>query len=61
MDEEIAIAELMIQMQNHVSDKGPAPYPLAEASQDHLVSLAIDESIEKNQIIETPLSPWRIK
>ena len=61
MDEEIAIATLMTQMAQWVSAKGPEPYPLAQASQDHLVSIAIDESLDKEQKVSTPNSPWSKK
>ena len=58
MDEEIAIASLMVQMSNWVSGNGSAPYPLAQACQDHLVALAIDKSIETGAPVETTKGPW---
>ena len=39
-------------------DEGPAPYPLAEASQDHLVSLAIDEALATGCPVTTVVGPW---
>ena len=58
MDEEIAIAMMMVEMSDWVNGSGPAPYPLAQASQDHLISLAIDESLEKGIAIKTGIEPW---
>lgn len=58
MDEEIAIASLMVEMADWVLGSAPAPYPLAQASQDHLVSLAIDESVSTDKPVKTPLMPW---
>ena len=47
MDEEIAIATMMIEMSDWVKGAGAPPYPLAQACQDHLISLALDESLKK--------------
>ncbi len=58
MDEEIAIATMMVEMAAWVHNDGPPPYSLAQASQDHLISLAIDESLEKGVVISTAVEPW---
>ena len=58
MDEEIAIATMMVEMAEWVHGSGPAPYPLAEACQDHLISLAIDESLAKEITIKTGNEAW---
>jgi hypothetical protein len=58
MDEEIAIATLMIATAEWTRDTGPAPYPLAEACQDHLVSLAIDEAAATKRAVETGVEAW---
>ena len=58
MDEEIAIAQLMCQMADWVEGKAQAPYPLAEACQDHLISLAIDESIATGKNVTTQKQAW---
>ena len=42
MDEEIAIATLMLATANWTRGQGPPPYPLAQGCQDQLISLAID-------------------
>ena len=58
MDEEIAIGTMMIEMVDWIEEKGVAPYPLAQASQDHLISLAIDESLEKGKVVVTGVEAW---
>jgi predicted dehydrogenase len=58
MDEEIAIATMMVEMSDWVNGASAAPYPLAQACQDHLISLAIDESLEKGIAITTGVEAW---
>ena len=58
MDEEIAIGTMMIEMADWVKEEGPAPYPLAQACQDHLISLAIDESLAKGVAVATGVEAW---
>ena len=58
MDEEIAIATLMVQMADWINGNAKAPYPLNEACQDHLVSLAIDESIALGKSVTTAKQDW---
>ena len=58
MDEEIAIGTMMIEMADWVKEEGPAPYPLAQACQDHLLSLAIDESLAKGVVVTTGVEAW---
>jgi predicted dehydrogenase len=58
MDEEIAILSLMLEMSDWVLGSGPEPYPLAEASQDHLISLAIDESLATGNTVTTNIEAW---
>ncbi len=58
MDEEIAIASMLTGMASWTRGEGPAPYPLAEACQDHLVSLAVDEAVSTGRLVRTSLEPW---
>ena len=58
MDEEIAIASMMTGTAAWVRDEGPAPYPLADGCQDHLISLAIDESAATGATVTTSVEPW---
>jgi hypothetical protein len=61
MDEEIAIASMMEKMGAWVRQSGPAPYPLASASQDHLISLAIDDSVRTGKPVTTATEAWAPK
>jgi hypothetical protein len=58
MDEEIAIAQLMVQMADWIEGKAKPPYPLSQASQDQVISLAIDESIATGKTITTDKQVW---
>jgi len=58
MDEEIAIGTLLAATAAWVRDEGPEPYPLAEACQDHLISLAIDRAADSGTPVVTDLQPW---
>ena len=58
MDEEIAIARLLLATADWSRDAGPEPYPLAEGCQDHLVSLAIDEAADRGVAVTTAEEPW---
>jgi predicted dehydrogenase len=57
-DEEIAIASLLEAMAAWVSGEGPAPYPLAEGAQDHLVALAIEEAADADRTVVTAAEAW---
>ena len=58
MDEEIAIATLLSTTAAWVRGEGPEPYPLAEASQDHLIGLAIGQSAQLGTQVVTEIEPW---
>jgi hypothetical protein len=58
MDEEIAMATLMRGMSLWVFDDGPEPYTLAQAAQDFLISLAIDESVLLGSKVRTNQEDW---
>lgn len=60
MDEEIAIASMLTGMAAWTRGDGPAPYPLAQACQDHLVSLAVDEAISTGRLVRTSVEPWGV-
>jgi predicted dehydrogenase len=57
-DEEIAISSMLIAMAAWCRADGPAPYPLAEGCQDHLLALAIDESAATGAPVTTARAPW---
>lgn len=58
MDEEIAIASILTATAAWSRDEGPEPYPLAQACQDHLLSLAIEQSAETGERITTAREGW---
>jgi predicted dehydrogenase len=58
MDEEIAIATLLSAMASWAKEEGPPPYPLARACQDHLLGLAIDESVTARRPVRTEPGRW---
>lgn len=58
LDDEIAEAAIMVATAAWAKDEGPAPYPLADGCQDHLVSLAIDESASTGNTVVTGIEPW---
>ena len=58
MDDELADAAIMVATAAWAKDEGPAPYPLAEGCQDHLVSLAIDEAVSTGKRIVTGVEAW---
>lgn len=38
--------------------ESPAPYPLAEGMQDHLIALAVEEAAETDRPVVTDVQPW---
>lgn len=57
-DEEIAIATITVATANWVRGEGPPPYPLAQACQDHLLALAIEESAASGGEVRTVAEAW---
>lgn len=58
MDEEIAIAAMMVAAAKWSRDQGPPPYPLAQACQDHAIALAIDEAVVSGALVKTAREAW---
>jgi len=59
-EEEVAVAALLDDCGAWLREgRGrPGPYPLAEACQDHLLSLAIDEAASSGGPVRTGTEPW---
>ncbi|WP_034213201.1 Gfo/Idh/MocA family oxidoreductase [Actinoplanes subtropicus] len=57
-DDEIATATLLTAMAAWVRGAGPPPYPLAEAAQDQLVALAIEEAAGLDRPVTTTVEAW---
>lgn len=56
-DDEIAVATLLTGMQTYI-DGGRDIYSFAEAAQDQLLSLAIDEAVKTGKPVTTTRQPW---
>jgi predicted dehydrogenase len=57
-DDEIATAALLQATAAWVRGDGPAPYPLAEGAQDHLIALAIENAADTDRTVTTTAEPW---
>jgi predicted dehydrogenase len=57
-DEEIAIGSLLAGMSDWCRGAGEPPYPLASANQDHLIALAISESVRSSGAVVTAREAW---
>lgn len=57
-DEEIAIATLLDSTAAWVRGTAPAPYPLADGAQDHLVALAVEEAAGTDRTVTTAAEDW---
>ena len=57
-DEEVAIGTLLDATATWVRGDGPAPYPLADGAQDHLIALAIEEAADTDRTISTAVESW---
>jgi predicted dehydrogenase len=57
-DEEIAIASCLEATGVWRRGEGPPPYPLADACQDHLLSLRIHESVDRGTPVVAHEEPW---
>ena len=56
-DDEIAVATCLQKMSEYV-DGGPEFYSLAEASQDHYLSLLMDQAVNSGQPVKTESQVW---
>ncbi|WP_250443109.1 Gfo/Idh/MocA family protein [Actinotalea sp. C106] len=57
-DDDIAVATLLERTGAWVRGQGEPPYPLAEACQDHLVALAVEEAARTGQPVSTETEAW---
>lgn len=57
-DEDIAMSATLVAMADWVSSAGPPPYPLAEAAQDHLLGLAIEQSADEQRMVTAGCEAW---
>ncbi|WP_138413644.1 Gfo/Idh/MocA family protein [Sinomonas gamaensis] len=57
-DEDIAMSGILLATARWVRDDGPPPYPLAEASQDHLIGIAIERAVKEGGLVSTGIAEW---
>jgi predicted dehydrogenase len=57
-DDDIAVADILCRAGAWARGEGEPPYPLAEACQDHLISLAIGESLRLGGPVTTTKEDW---
>jgi hypothetical protein len=57
-DDDISVATLLERMTAWCRGSGEQPYSLADACQDHLISLAIEESVRTGAAVTTEQEPW---
>jgi predicted dehydrogenase len=57
-EDDLAVADLLAAMVAWCRGDGPAPYPLADGCQDHLISLAIVEASRTRQPVTTSPEGW---
>jgi predicted dehydrogenase len=57
-DDDLAVATILRDTGRWARDGGPEPYPLAEACQDHLLGLAIEEAARTGTPVTTARENW---
>ena len=57
-EDDIAVAALLEQTGAWARGEGPEPYPLADGLQDHLISVAIEESAKTGRNVTTTTEAW---
>ena len=57
-EDDLAVVALLAEMASWTRGEGPAPYPLAQGCQDHLISLAIEDSLVTGQPSTARSAPW---
>jgi hypothetical protein len=57
-EDDLGVALLLERTGVWARGEGPAPYPLAEGLQDHLLGLAIQDSAASGREVRTGREPW---
>lgn len=60
-DEDIAMSTALVGMARWVRGEAPPPYPLAEAAQDHLIGLAIEQSADEGRLVTSETEGWAFR
>jgi len=57
-EDDLAVVDLLCRTGAWVRGEGPQPYPLSDGCQDHLISLAIQESARTGTAVTTAREAW---
>jgi predicted dehydrogenase len=57
-EDDLAVAVLLERVGAWARDEGPAPYPLAEGLQDHLLSVAIGDALASGNDVRVGVEAW---
>ena len=57
-EDDVAVAALLEKTGAWAREDGPEPYPLAQGLQDHLISVAIEESLATGLDVTTTTEAW---
>lgn len=57
-EDDLAVAEILQRMGEHVHGDGPPPYPLADACQDHAIALAIELAADQGTPVRLNQEDW---
>jgi predicted dehydrogenase len=57
-EDDLAVVELLARTIAWSRGEGPEPYPLADGCQDHLVSVAIEDSVRSGEPVTTGVEDW---
>ncbi|SDN90463.1 Predicted dehydrogenase [Actinomyces ruminicola] len=57
-EDDLAVATILQDTGRWAREEGPAPYPLAQACQDHLLSCAIDEAVASGRDVTADVEDW---
>ena len=58
-EDDLAVADLLLDTTAWSRGEAPAPYSLAEACQDHQLALAVEESLRTGGPVTTTAEPWQ--
>ena len=59
-EDDIAVATLLERTGAWAREEGPPPYPLTDGLQDHLISVAIGDSLATGRDVTTTTEPWAV-
>ena len=57
-EDDLAVAAILVEAARWGRGEGPAPYPLADGLQDHLLALAVEESARTRTTVVTGVEAW---